>query len=245
MSFCELQEKSVLVTGASSGIGMQAAISISQQGGKLIITGRNEEKLKETMGLLEGSGHQMIAGDLIVEEDRDALLNILPELDGVVHCAGIVGPTPAKYIRQDDIKKIAATIGCSKVTLNKDTYRLKIINNDDDRELVLEIYPETSLGKNRGVLIVVYTGNSHLQLHNCTGYVVSEELGEVTFVAETNHRLSGLVVEQGASASLYAALDRELISSDFSQLGVEVMLSGVALSLAEDILSKEKEDNSE
>ena len=106
MSFCELQRKYVLVTGASSGIGMQAAISISQQGGKLIITGRNEEKLKETMGLLEGSGHQMIAGDLIVEEDRDALLNIIPELDGVVHCAGIVGPTPAKYIRQDDIKKM-------------------------------------------------------------------------------------------------------------------------------------------
>ena len=106
MSFCELQGKSVLVTGASSGIGMQASISISKQGGKLIITGRNEEKLKETMGLLEGNGHQMIAGDLIAEEDRDALFNIIPELDGVVHCAGIVGPTPAKYIRQDDIKKM-------------------------------------------------------------------------------------------------------------------------------------------
>ncbi|RLD81816.1 MAG: 3-oxoacyl-ACP reductase [Bacteroidetes bacterium] len=106
MSFCELQGKSVLVTGASSGIGMQAAISISRQGGKLIITGRNEEKLAETFDRLEGSGHQMIAANLIVDEDRDALIDMIPDLDGVVYCAGIVGPTPAKYIRQDDIKKM-------------------------------------------------------------------------------------------------------------------------------------------
>ena len=65
------------------------------------------------------------------------------------------------------------------------------------------------------VLVVVYTGNSHLQLHNCTGYVLSEELGEVTFVAETEKRLSGLVVERGASCSMYASLNRDLISSDF------------------------------
>jgi signal transduction protein with GAF and PtsI domain len=91
------------------------------------------------------------------------------------------------------------------------------------------------------MLIVVYAGNVHLQLHNCTGYVVSDELGEVTFVAESPERLSGLVVERGASCSSYAAMNRELISSDFSKLGVEAMLSGVAMSLAEEILSSKKE----
>ena len=106
---------------------------------------------------------------------------------------------------------------------------------------MLEVYPETSLGKRRGMLVVVYTGTSHLQLHNCNGYVLSEELGEITFVAERAGSLSGLVVEKGASCSLYASIDRELISSDFTQLGVEVMLSGVALSLAEEILGKEDE----
>ena len=90
------------------------------------------------------------------------------------------------------------------------------------------------------MLVVVYTGNSHLQLHNCTGYVVSEELAEVTFVAENLNQLSGLVVEKGASCSLYASINRELISSDFTQLGVEVMLSGVALSLAEEILDNKE-----
>ncbi len=142
---------------------------------------------------------------------------------------------------KQDIEKIAAIIGAQDVSFHTDHYRLKVDNREEKRALSLEIYPETKLGKSRGVLIVVYTGNSHLQLHNCTGYVVSEELGEVTFVAESSDRLSGLVVEKGASCSMYAAINRELISSDFTQLGVEVMLSGVALSLAEEILSSDEE----
>jgi len=125
---------------------------------------------------------------------------------------------------KEDAQKISGIIGCDNHTFHQDHYRLKIINAEEKRELALEIYPETVLGKTRGMLVVVYTGNTHLQLHNCTGYVISDDLGEVTFVAETENRLSGLVVERGASCSLY-------------QLGVEVMLSGVALSLTEQILS--------
>ena len=136
-----------------------------------------------------------------------------------------------------DAEKIGQIIGAENIHEEPEHFRLKITNPEEKRILVLEIYPETQLGRRRGMLVVVYTGNSHLQLHNCTGYVTSEDLGEVTFVAENKQRLSGLVVERGASCSLYAALDRQLISSDFTQLGVEVMLSGVALSLAEEILS--------
>ena len=147
----------------------------------------------------------------------------------------------SKSFSKDDANRIAVVIGAQDVAYQKDHYRFKVDNREERRALALEIYPETALGKTRGMLVVVYTGNSHLQLHNCTGYVVSEELGEVTFVAETADQLSGLVVEKGASCSQYAALNRELISSDFTQLGVEVMLSGVALSLAEEILSEGKQ----
>ena len=137
-----------------------------------------------------------------------------------------------------DAEKIGKLLGAEKTSFEKDHFRLRISNAEEKRILVLEIYPEIKLGRAGGVLVVVYTGNSHLQLHNCTGYVMSEELGEVTFVAETGKQLSGLVVEKLASCSLYASISRELISSDFTQLGVEVMLSGVALSLAEEILAK-------
>jgi hypothetical protein len=140
---------------------------------------------------------------------------------------------------QTDADKIGGVLGAEKVSFEKDHFRLKITNQEERRIMTLEVFPEVKLGKGRGMLVVVYTGNSHLQLHNCTGYVVSEELGEVTFIAETDDRLSGMVAERGASCSLYASIDRELISSDFTQLGVEVMLSGVALSLAEEILGKD------
>lgn len=145
---------------------------------------------------------------------------------------------------EDDAKKVAAVLGVKKIIHEKDHFRLKVDNTVEKRVLILEIYPEELLGLVRGTLIVVYTGNSHLQIHNCSGYVISEELGEVTFITETEKRLSGLVVENGASCSLYAGIDRKLISSDFTNLGVEVMLSGVALSLAEDIIDPDdKKEN--
>lgn len=146
----------------------------------------------------------------------------------------------AAHFTQSDAQVVAAVLVADKVTTEKEHFRIKIANTEEKRLLVLEVYPETKLGKTRGMLIVVYTGNTHLQLHNCTGYIVSEELGEVTFVAESEGKLSGLVVERGASCSLYSHINRELISTDFTQLGVEVMLSGVAMSLVEDILDKEK-----
>ena len=146
----------------------------------------------------------------------------------------------AASFKQPDADKVGKILGAEKISFEVDHFRMKVNNAEEKRILVLEIYPETQLGRKRGMLVVVYTGNSHLQLHNCTGYVVSEELGEVTFVSEAQGLLSGLVVEKIASCSLYAALDRDLISSDFTQLGVEVMLSGVALSLAEDVLGDEK-----
>ena len=140
---------------------------------------------------------------------------------------------------KSNIDDIARIIGADKVEWDTDHYRLKVIAEQAKRMLVLEIYPETKLGKSKGSMVVVYSGNTHLQLHNCSGFVLSEELGEVTFVGETGEYISGLVVEKEAACSLYANICRDLISSDFSKLGVEVMLSGVALSLAEDIIDSD------
>lgn len=136
----------------------------------------------------------------------------------------------------DDIARIAACLKPSERDFRNDHHRLKLVSESERRMLVLELYPETRLGRNLGSMVVVYTSGGHLQLHNCTGFVVSEELGEVTFVGESSGRLSGLVVEREAACSLYANVTRDLISGDFTQLGVEVMLSGVALALTEGLL---------
>ncbi len=140
-----------------------------------------------------------------------------------------------------DVDKISACLKAESVHKEKDHFRIKITADQGRRTLILEIYPEVSLGKGKGPMLVLYTGNAHLQLHSCSGYVVSEELGEVTFVGETGGKVSGLVVESQAACSLYANVKQEVLSGDFTKLGVEVMLSGVALSLAEEIIEKSKE----
>jgi hypothetical protein len=141
---------------------------------------------------------------------------------------------------EKDLKKITACLEPESLDQEKDHYRLKIVNRKEKRSVILELYPEITLGKTKGPLVVVYTSNCHLQLHNVSGYVISEELGEVTFVGEDVGKVSGLVVEKEAGCAFYANVKRELISGDFTKLGVEVMLSGVALSLAEEILGKKK-----
>lgn len=138
-------------------------------------------------------------------------------------------------ITKKDIDKIANVLGV-EAKLWGNNYRMTIENKEDGRKVSLEIYPDIPIGNQRGNLISVYTQNTHFQLHFCTGYVVSEMLGEVTFVGEHNGHLSGLIIEKEAGCSLYANVDSSLLSGDFTKLGPEVMLSGIALSLTEGIL---------
>lgn len=114
--------------------------------------------------------------------------------------------------------------------------RFELQGTDPQRKLTLEIYPNIPIGRRTGNLVSVYTPSAHLQLHFCSGFVVSSMLNEVTFVGEDAGKLTGLIIEKEGGCSLYANVDRELLSGDFTRLGPEVMLSGVALSLTELIL---------
>ena len=85
-----LSGKNILITGASSGIGRSTAIECSRMGATLVISGRNEERLTETLSQLTGKGHLAITADLNNEEDLLNLVDNCLLLDGVVHCAGIM-----------------------------------------------------------------------------------------------------------------------------------------------------------
>ena len=115
-------------------------------------------------------------------------------------------------------------------------FRFEVSGKDPHRKLALEIFPQIRIGDPKGNLISVYTESSHLQLHFCSGFVLSDMLGEVTFIGEHNGKLSGLIIEKEGGCSLYANVDRTLLSGDFTRLGPEVMLSGIALSLTDAIL---------
>lgn len=136
---------------------------------------------------------------------------------------------------KDDIDRIGKALGVAGVAMGNNT-RFVLENEEDGRNLSLEIYADIPIGSKKGNLISVYTMNAHLQLHFCTGYVVSDMLGEVTFVGENQGRLSGLTIEREAGCSLYSNVDSSLLSGDFTKLGPEVMLSGIALSLTEGLL---------
>ena len=104
-----LEGKTVLVTGASSGIGRTTAIECSKMGASVIITARNEERLKATLDSLNtefGQEHQMVLADLSSQEGVNALVDELPHLDGVSLNAGIVKTLPVKFINKDDLTEV-------------------------------------------------------------------------------------------------------------------------------------------
>lgn len=137
--------------------------------------------------------------------------------------------------KHEDIDRIGQILGVTGKHKGNN-YRFEIDNRLLKRRLALEIYPNIPIGEKRGNLVSVYTPTAHLQLHFCSGYVISEMLGEVTFVGEHDGKISGLIVEKEGGCSLYANVNRSLLSGDFTKLGPEVMLSGIALSLTEGIL---------
>jgi len=140
-----------------------------------------------------------------------------------------------KVFNKRSIERIARVLG-TEPRFKGNNYRFVIENQESGDHISLEIYPDIQIGDRTGNLVSVFTPCSHLQLHFCTGFVVSDMLGEVTFVGESGGKISGLIVEKGAGCSLYANVDARLLSGDFTKLGPEVMLSGIALSLAEHII---------
>lgn len=128
----------------------------------------------------------------------------------------------------------------TKFARRGDQYRAVLLNTEHGRKLSIEIYPELKIGEEKGNLISVFTSNAHIQLHFCTGFVASEVLGEVTFFGQQNDRLSGIVIEKQAACSSFSNVNASLLSGDFEKLAPEVMLSGIALSLAEPLLDKQK-----
>jgi len=141
------------------------------------------------------------------------------------------------------IKRLESLFGVPAKSMGTN-YRFEIAASGTEhaalRRLALEIYPDIPIGKKHGNLVCVYTEAAHLQLHFCTAFVISEDLGEATFVGDHEGKLSGLIVEKTAGCTLFANVDRSILSGDFTRLAPEVMLSGVALSLTEHVLESPK-----
>ena len=101
-----LEGKTILVTGASSGIGRATAIACSQMGAVVVVTGRNEPRLQETLDALEGSGRQMIVADIANNDQIDYLVDQIPAINGLVNNAGITETCPTQFIKRDKLNRV-------------------------------------------------------------------------------------------------------------------------------------------
>ena len=123
-----LEDKIILVTGASSGIGRGIAITCSKMGASVIINGRNKERLQETLSQMEGEGHVVAVGDLTESTSLIEMVADLPNLDGVVHCAGTGQRKPCKDLHLEDVNQVMDVNFKAPVMLQAELLRQKKIN---------------------------------------------------------------------------------------------------------------------
>ncbi|SOE76595.1 NAD(P)-dependent dehydrogenase, short-chain alcohol dehydrogenase family [Fibrobacter sp. UWT3] len=137
-----LEGKTIFVTGASSGIGKCTAIEASKLGATLVITARDELRLQETFNSLEGKDsreHKLIIADLTNEAQMSALLENLPQIDGVVLCAGKGLTLPIQFASRDKFDDIFNVNFFAPVELLRLLFKKKKLNKESSAVLLASL----------------------------------------------------------------------------------------------------------
>jgi len=136
-----LEGKTILVTGASSGIGRTTAIECSKLGATLVLTGRNEERLIETLHSLDGKerDHKYFIANLADNSDIISLVSLLPKLDGCVNNAGIGKTLPVQFITSDELERIFRINSFAPILLTKELVKRKKLANPSSLVFTLSI----------------------------------------------------------------------------------------------------------
>ncbi len=136
---------------------------------------------------------------------------------------------------KENIDSISKVLGTQAKPLGDDVFRLQVNNEKEGRKLALEIHLGLEINGKNSNMVSVYAQNTFLQLHNCTAFIASDMLQQVTFFGRQKERTSGLIVEAAAGCSLYANVNEAILNSDFTQLPEDLMMCAVALSLTESV----------
>ena len=123
-----LEGKTILVTGASSGIGRSTAIECAKMGAKVILSARNAERLEQTKAELDNqnNGHEIMMADLTNQDELEALVKSVPLLDGVVLSSGRTGSfLPIKFCKRDKINPVFDTNFFSPFELMRQLFKSK------------------------------------------------------------------------------------------------------------------------
>ncbi|MCW9708183.1 hypothetical protein [Fodinibius salsisoli] len=136
---------------------------------------------------------------------------------------------------KENIDAIAEVLQAEAKPLGNDVYRFEVVNKEEGRRLALEIHLGMDVNGERLNMVSVYAQNTFLQLHNCTAFIASDMLQQVTFFGRQHERTSGLIIERGAGCSLYSNVSETILNSDFTELPEDLMMCAIALSLTESV----------
>lgn len=125
-----LANKTILVTGASSGIGQSIAIECSKMGARMVVTARNQERLHETFSQLATSEGLEILSDISTVEGVDTIVEQIPVLDGLVLNAGIIHTAPVKFINEESMMSVFNTNILSSIRLVQRLIKKKKLNRN-------------------------------------------------------------------------------------------------------------------
>lgn len=138
-----LENKVIIVTGASSGIGAQCAIDCSKMGAKVVLVARNEERLQQTVSQMEGEGHLVKSYDL---NDLDGVKSLVASItsetgkvDGFIHAAGIEITKPIKLLTPEDYEIVYRTNALAGFEFVRQLSSIKNTNNGASIVLISSI----------------------------------------------------------------------------------------------------------
>lgn len=133
MNIIDLSNKTIIVTGAGSGIGQETAKVLGAQGARVIMLDLNQEGLGLTLAMMQGNGHLCKTCDLTDFENLPVLVKDIMEqcgpIDGLVHCAGISSRKPLNVLSKEGFSKVMDVNFYSFVELVKNCAKKKHIND--------------------------------------------------------------------------------------------------------------------
>ena len=131
--------KTILITGASSGIGKAVAQQCAAAGASCIVTARNQERLTHTVETLPSGGHQMFISNLSDENSINDLVSFLPKIDGIVCCAGMVETKMLKFTDEEDLQRIFSINTLSVIRIIRNIVQQKKFNKESSIVLISSI----------------------------------------------------------------------------------------------------------
>jgi len=201
-----LEGKTILVTGASSGIGRTTAIVCSQLGAKLIITGRNIKRLEETFNELEGEDHSMLAADLTQDGQLEYLIEHIPMIDGLVNNAGVTDPCLTPFIKRDKLEKVLGINTIAPILLTQKVVKKKKIGKGGSIVFTCSI-SGTSVSSGGNVLYSTSKGAIHSFMANAAFDLASKGI-------RVNEVCPGMIDTHILDNS---TIDREMLQQDMQR----------------------------